>query len=109
MVTRLRHVNPIQFALVSAIIYAVIGLIFALLWLPFASMMAATMPMGSGRMFGAGMGIAVLVIFPLLYFVMMFIFGLIAAWIYNLVAGFTGGFEVTLEQTAAGVPGTTTI
>jgi hypothetical protein len=109
MVTRVRHINPIQFALITAIIYAIIGLIFAILWLPFASMMAATMPHANGGMIGASMGIAGIVIFPLLYFAIMFIFGLLTAWIYNLVAGFTGGFEVTLEQTVAGVPSSNAI
>lgn len=104
MVTRLRRVNPVQFALVTATLYAIIGLIFALLWLPFGAMMAA-MPGSNMRMFGAGLGIAVIIVWPIVYFIISFIFGVITAALYNLVAGWTGGIEVTLEQNSpAGVP-----
>lgn len=99
MVTRLRRVNPLQFALVSATLYAIVGFIFALLWLPFGAMMAA-LPGSSARYFGAGFGIAVVILWPIAYFILSFIFGLIVAALYNLVAGWTGGFEVTLEQAA---------
>jgi hypothetical protein len=34
------------------------------------------------------------VLFPILYGVMGFIFTLIAAWIYNGVAGMVGGIEI---------------
>jgi pheromone shutdown protein TraB len=106
MVTRLRHINPIQFALVSATLYAILGFIIALLWLPFASLVAASAASTSGaRWFGAGVGIMALVLWPLLYFIGAFIFGLITAFLYNIVAKWTGGIEVTLEQHAeAGLP-----
>ncbi len=106
MVTRLRHINPIQFALVSAALYALLGLILALLWLPFATLFAAAGGSTSGgRWFGAGLGVMVLVLWPILYLVVAFIFGLITAWLYNLVAKWTGGIEVTLDQHAeSGVP-----
>lgn len=103
MVTRLRHVNVIQFALVVAVLYAIFGLIFALCYLPFVSMIAAMSP-GKSGMFGAGFGIAMVAIFPIVYFVLSFVFGLITAFLYNLVAGWTGGIEVTLEQPAAVAP-----
>lgn len=106
MVTRVRRVNPIQFALVSGTLYAILGLIFAILWLPFASFFAAMGP--NARMFGAGLGIVMIVVWPIAYFIGAFIFGLITAALYNLVAGWLGGIEVTLEQTApTGVPAST--
>ncbi|HEY9179872.1 MAG TPA: hypothetical protein VIO32_04080 [Candidatus Baltobacteraceae bacterium] len=109
MTTRIRRINPVQFALVSATLYAIIVFIIALLWLPFASMMGALGAMGAGmggRFFGAGIGIAVVIIWPVIYFVISFVFGLIAAALYNVVAGWTGGIEVTLEQTAYAGAGT---
>jgi hypothetical protein len=109
MVTRIRRVNPVQFALVTATLYAIIVFIFALLWLPFAGMwgaMMGAMDGGTGaRWFGAGFGIAVVFVWPIVYFIVSFVFGLIGAALYNLVAGWTGGVEVTLEQTVgAGIP-----
>lgn len=109
MITRVRRVNPVQFALVSATLYAIVVFIFALLWLPIASMYGAVMgSMGGGmqaRWFGAGLGIVMIVIWPIVYFAISFIIGLIGAALYNVVAGWTGGIEVTLEQTVpAGIP-----
>ena len=43
--------------------------------------------------FGIGMVIA----FPLIYACFGFIFGIIAAWLYNVVAGWTGGIEVEMQ------------
>lgn len=94
MVTRLRNINPVQFALVYGLIAAVFGLIIAILWLPFGAVMA-TMP--GSRAFGAGMGVLSIVVFPIFYFICGFIGGIITAALYNLVAGWTGGVEVTLE------------
>jgi hypothetical protein len=45
------------------------------------------------------------VVFPVCYFIATFIVGLITAVLYNLVASWTGGFEVTLDQVStAGAP-----
>ena len=108
MVTRLRRINPVQFALVSATLYAFVALIIALLWLPFGALLAG-MPNNSARLFGAGFGVLAVIVWPIAYFILMFIFGLITAALYNLVAGWTGGIEITLEQpapaaVAAGTP-----
>lgn len=51
--------------------------------------------MGAGLM--AGMGVAAVVIFPLMYGLMGFIGGLISAVFYNLAARFVGGVELDLE------------
>lgn len=99
MITRLRRVNPVQFALVTATLYAIIGFIFALLWLPFGAMMAS-MPGTGTHWFGAGLGVIALIVWPVMYFILMFIGGLITAALYNVVAAWTGGIEVTLEQAA---------
>jgi hypothetical protein len=101
MVTRLRHVNPIQFALIVGLLYAIIGLIVAVCWLPFAAVVGS---IGSSAHYvGAGLGILALIVFPVGYFIATFIFGLITAALYNLIASWTGGFEVTLEQVAPAV------
>jgi hypothetical protein len=82
--------------LVLAVLYALLGLIFAGLWLPFSQVMGR-MPGVSG---GAGMimGAMALVMFPVIYGAMAFIGGVVTALLYNLVAGWTGGVEITLES-----------
>jgi len=91
MVTRFRSINPIQLAIVSAVMYALIGFIAALIMMPFFALMSS---LGShyGRSdFPSGMGIfggvASIIIFPIFYGVAGFVGGIISALIYNMVAG----------------------
>jgi hypothetical protein len=103
VVTRIRHINIVQWALVSGLIYAALGLIIGLFWIPFAALMTAVsggMTHGSGMM-GAGLGLFAIIVFPILYFVLGFVFGIIFAALYNLVAGWTGGVEMKLDTVAS--------
>ncbi len=93
MVTRVRNVNPVQFGLVYGVIVAVLAFIFALLMLPFGALMAS---MGRAGMFGFG-SIAMVILAPILYFCVGFVGGALTAIVYNFVAGWTGGVEVTLS------------
>lgn len=94
MVTRLQNINPVQAGIMYGAITAVLVFIIMLLMLPFS----AAMPMmGAGRTLGFGFGIAALIVAPIMYFVVGFIGGVISAALYNLVAGWTGGVEITLS------------
>lgn len=106
MVTRLRNINPIQCAIVSGILYALLGLIGALFFAPMMSTMTSHMPPGTLPV-AAGLGVGTLLLFPILYAVLGFIGGLIMAFFYNLVARWTGGIEVTLESPFPAVSGAT--
>lgn len=109
MVTRIRHINIVQWALVSGLIYAALGLILGLFWIPVAALMTAAsggmMHGGGGGMMGAGLGLFAIIVFPIMYFVIGFVVGIIFSALYNLVAGWTGGVEMKLEtvSTAGGV------
>jgi hypothetical protein len=99
MKVRIKNINPVQLGLVLAVLYAILGLIFALFFAPFMAVMGSLAPMGtlgrpSGGM-GVGSALAVIVIFPIVYAVAGFIGGVIVAFVYNLVAGWTGGIELT--------------
>jgi hypothetical protein len=63
------------------------------------SAFGAGMGRGPGMM-GAGIGLFAIVLFPILYFVIGCIGGLIFAVLYNLVAGWTGGVEMNLNVVA---------
>ena len=95
MVSRIRNIAVVQYALVSGILYAIIGLIVAVCVLLFGSAVHSVMP----GMRGGGFGFLSIFIFPIMYFIGGFIFGLIFSALYNLVAGWTGGVEITLEAT----------
>ena len=49
------------------------------------------------RIIIAGFGLLMLIIIPIMYAGMGFIFGVIGAFIYNVVAMWIGGIEVELE------------
>jgi hypothetical protein len=129
MKKRIGSIAPIQTGVVLAALYGLLGLVFV----PFILMFAYLAPhlssvgnagsvnpipgfpgggmpggMGSGGFPGSGVtaafGIVMAIIIPLMYAFMGFIAGVIIAAIYNLVAMWTGGIEITLTD----VPGATT-
>lgn len=80
------RVSPIQTAKVAALMYFLLSipmLVFMLISFAFA-------PMPS-----PGFGFGFMILFPVLYLVFGFIFTAIAAWVYNLAAGWVGGVEYT--------------
>ena len=95
MVTRIRNINPIQLAIVTAVLEAVVGVLVGIIFGIFSSSMGALAP-------GANLGWLSVIIFPIVYAVFGFIAGIIGGFLYNLVAGWTGGVEMTL--TTAPVP-----
>ena len=91
MKKQISHVSPFQSAKVMAVLYFVISLPFALL------MLALPTPAG------AYPGWMVFVL-PIAYLVFGFLFSLIGAWVYNLVARMVGGFEFTTVEVAGSNP-----
>ncbi|HAT30601.1 MAG TPA: hypothetical protein DCW29_07005 [Janthinobacterium sp.] len=84
------NIAPLQAAKVAAVLYLLISL-------PFVLIMG--MSMGAVRATGMpGLSMGVLILLPIVYAVFGGLFTLIGAWIYNLVAGMTGGFEVTTRE-----------
>lgn len=80
------RVSPVQTAKISAVLYF-------LLSIPMVAIMALSFIFSPAP--GAGPGLGFLILFPVLYLVFGFIFTVIAAWIYNLAAGWVGGVEYT--------------
>jgi hypothetical protein len=98
MVTRIKNINPIQLGLVYATLYALIGILVGIC--------VAIFTMAAGSLASSGgfpnFGWLSVIIFPIMYAVIGFIAGIIGGFLYNLVAGWTGGIELTF--TAAPVP-----
>jgi hypothetical protein len=93
----IKRVGPLSFAKISAVLYAVIGLVaggvFSLVGLAggFASETAGAAGMG------AILGVAAIIVFPIFYGVMGFVFTLFGAWLYNFAADFVGGVEIDVQ------------
>ncbi|MGH8100239.1 MAG: hypothetical protein ACREIW_03005 [Chthoniobacterales bacterium] len=99
----IKRIAPLQLGKMMGVLYACMGLIF----LPFFALgaiasafvpqtqaqgaVAAPAVLVSGIMFVIGL------FMPVIYGVMGFVFGIIGAAIYNLVAHWIGGIEVEVE------------
>jgi hypothetical protein len=91
MKQRIRRLDPLQTGKVLGVLYALLGLVF----LPFAWLFSSMMP-GDGAGMIMGFGIAM----PIVYGIFGLVFGAIGAFIYNLVAGWTGGLEMEVDELA---------
>jgi hypothetical protein len=93
---RLKRIAPLQLGKMLALLYGIMGLIFVPFFLLIGTL-TPNMPADqrAGMMFMSG-GFAILA--PLLYAIMGFIFGVIGALIYNLVAKWAGGIEFEVEH-----------
>ncbi len=87
-----RRVAPLSIAKVAGALYALIGLIAGAIVALAALGGAFAADQDTGFM-GPIMGVGAIVALPLLYGGFGFVFTLIAAWLYNVVAGMVGGIE----------------
>jgi len=72
-----------------------IGLIYAVI-LTVTGIIAVIGGTKAGIMMIVG-AVAAVVLVPILYAVIGFVFGALSAWVYNIVAGRVGGIELELE------------
>lgn len=82
------RVSVLQSAKVAAVLYLVISI-------PMCLLMLIPAMMGNGL---GGVSVLMLIVMPVMYTVLGFIFTLVGAWIYNLVAAQVGGFEFTTAE-----------
>lgn len=92
---RIKRIAPLQLGKMLAILYGIMGLLFVPFFLIMSAMATHLPPSQRGGMmaFGAGFAIAA----PLFYAAMGFVFGVLGALIYNVVAKWVGGIEVEVE------------
>jgi len=104
MKRRIKRIAPLQAGKMLGVLYGCLGLIF----LPFIALaallgvFAQQAQQVQGNQTGpaaiaAGMMVILGLLIPLIYGVMGFIFGVIIAAIYNLIAQWIGGIEVEVE------------
>jgi hypothetical protein len=94
MQQRIKRFGVLQMAKVLGLLYLLMGVVFAAIFMLFGSLLPRGEMGEAGWMFGSGMVVAV----PLVYGALGFVFGALAAWLYNLVASWTGGVELDLES-----------
>ena len=92
---RIKRFTPIQLGKMLAVSYGALGLLFIpafLLMSAFATRLPSQQRVG---MMALSTGFAF--IFQFIYAAFGFVFGVIGAWVYNLIAKWIGGIEVEVE------------
>jgi hypothetical protein len=90
----IRRIEPMSAAKCGGVLYALLGLVFGVIF----SLLSLT-GMGGAGMAAYGMlfGVGAIIILPILYGILGFIFLGIAAALYNVAAKMAGGLEIQVE------------
>ena len=98
MKKRLTNVNPLKLGITLAVIYGIMSLVFMVpIFLVMSLVGAASARTGPQALPVIFSGVFVIFL-PIIYAVLGFIGGVIAAFIYNMVAKWTGGIEFITEE-----------
>lgn len=95
---RVKSIGILSLAKVLGVMYAVMGLVFGIMFAVASSFLSAVAPDSAGPQLGFMFGTGAVVFLPVIYGVMGFVFGALAGWIYNITAGLIGGLEIELEE-----------
>lgn len=97
----IRRIGVFSAGKIVGALYALLGLIFGAIFALFSLLGAAIGFAGSqssdaftGLLFGVGS----VIFLPIFYGVIGFVFGLLTAFLYNLVSGVVGGIEVEVQE-----------
>lgn len=90
----IKSVGAFSLAKIMGTLYVIVGLVFG-------GLLSLVAMAGFGRsdsgMGGMIFGIGAVIILPIFYGVLGFVFTLIGAWLYNIAAGIVGGVELETE------------
>lgn len=93
-----KRVAPASLGKMVGGVYALIGLVMAVLAVPFLLLAAALDPTGSEMAWlGLGTGLAMVLVMPIMYGLLGLIGGALVAVVYNMLARPLGGIELQLE------------
>ncbi len=93
----LKRIDPMSYAKVYAVITALVVFVICLIYAFFIIAFAGMMGDGAGAI-GAGIAIVVVIVGPIVYGILVFLLGLLMAWLYNVVAARIGGVELEFEE-----------
>ena len=93
-----KRVAPMSFAKISGVLYALMGLCFGAFFSLIGLAGAAVAPArNAGGLLPIVFGVGAIVVLPIFYGVIGFVFSLVGAALYNLVAGWVGGIEMEVQ------------
>jgi hypothetical protein len=102
-----RRIGAVSVAKMAGALYAIGGLLAGLMFSLVSLIIPAFIPEGQlgAPLFAIVFGVGAVVILPLLYGLVGFIMALIAALLYNALAGLIGGVQLELENEPPSLPG----
>jgi hypothetical protein len=94
----LKAIDPVSLGKLMAIVNAIIGLIVGIIFALFASIFLAAIPTGVGvpYLLPFALGAFAVIAFPILFAIAGFIWGVVVAFLYNVVAKRFGGVKLDL-------------
>lgn len=93
----INRVQPLSLAKIATMLYAAMGLLIGIGVSLFATAGAFANAPSRGGPFAVIFGTAAILILPIMYGCFGFIGSLIAASLYNVIAGIVGGIEIDVE------------
>ena len=91
----IKKIGVLSLAKFEAILMAVMGLIEGLIF-AFLGMFLGALTSSMGA--AAGLGFFGIIVLPIVFGIMGFVFGAIGALLYNLIARLIGGIEIELQN-----------
>ena len=96
----IKRIGPVSCARIFGTLYAIIGFfigaLFSLLALIGSS--ASQTTTANRGVVTAAVGVASVILFPLIYGAFGFVSTLVIAWLYNLLAAFVGGIQIDVQS-----------
>ena len=91
-----RRIGPLSVAKIAGVLYGLMGLIIGAI-ISAVSLVGSAFAETGGFPGGILFGAAAVIALPIFYGVLGFVMTLIAAWLYNLAAGWMGGVEIDVR------------
>jgi len=93
---KLRKIDVLSLGIVLMIFYAIAGLIIGIIMFVYSLTLRAIVPLETAG-FITSFGAVSIIIFPIMYGITGFIVGVLSAFLYNLIAKWTGGIKLKFE------------
>ena len=95
----IKRIVPLSVAKIAGTLYAVMGLVFGCIVSLIALAGGFASASGTSRAAGLGamVGVGAIIILPIFYGGIGCVGTLIAAWLYNVIAGLVGGIELDVQ------------
>jgi hypothetical protein len=93
----IKRFQPLSVGKVAGLLYGAMGLVVGVIVSLAATIGGLAGHDAFGALAGGLVGIGAIVLLPILYGGLGFVVAIIAAWLYNLAAGFVGGIEIDVQ------------